>query len=310
MKQFQIIILLLTVFFGGLTAYCRYALPPEVSTTIKTITDTDVAKDFEVESVTYSGPDKEGQTDGFKFQLKGKGFQQATGKPVCVWYILPDNELRYASTFQLPDLKANEEFAVDFIIQNLIKLSTPLPDNYIRFMPEVFNGFVLTYDVPSVDIVDPNSKGKEIKAGTDGETFTIVEVTAAFPGGINGIMTYLSKNIKYPEEAQRKDIQGRVIVMFTIDEEGKVTEPRVVKGIDESLDAEALRVAGDMPDWLPGRLYGKPVKSYFILPISFRLQEHSSMTKEEKKQFKEAQKKMKEAAKAEKKRQKEEKKKK
>ncbi|MCM1489259.1 MAG: energy transducer TonB [Muribaculum sp.] len=308
MKQFQIIILLLTVFFGGLTAHCRYALPPEVSTTIKTITDTDVAKDFEVESVTYSGPDKEGQTDGFKFQLKGKGLQQAIGKPVCVWYILPENELRYASTFQFPNLKTDEDFTVDFIIQDLIKLSDPIPDNYIRFMPEKFDGFVLTYDVPSADTVNPNAKGKEIKAGPDGETFTIVEVTAAFPGGINGIMKYLSKNIKYPGEAYRKNIHGRVIVQFIINEEGKVTEPRVVKGIDESLDAEALRVAGDMPDWLPGRLCGKPVKSYFILPISFRLQE--LMSKEEKKQFKEAKKKMKEEKKAEKKRQKEEKKKK
>lgn len=272
MKQSQIIILLLAVLFCGLTARSQYALPPEMSTTIKTYADADVAKHIDVESVTYEGPCKEGESEGFKFQLKGKGRQPAIGKLVYVWYMLPGNELRYASAFQLPNLKADMEFTVDFTIQDLDKQITPLPDNFIRFKPEKFDGFVLTYDVPSADTVDPNAKGKEIKAGPDGETFTILEVSAAFPKGISGIMNYLSKSIKYPKSAFEKDIQGQVIVIFTINEEGKVTDPRVVESVEESLDAEAIRLVSAMPSWIPGRFSGKPVKSYFTLPITFKLQ--------------------------------------
>lgn len=283
MRQFQTVILLLSLLFGGMSSHGQYALPPEALTSIKTTLDTDVAKDIEMGSTIYTGSFKTAEKEGFKFQLKGKGLRTATSKPVYVWYIFPGNELRYASEFQLPNLKKDTEFTVDFTIQDLNKLTTPLPDNYIRITPEKFDGFALTYEIPSADLVDKDATGKNIKAGPNEETFTIVEVMPAFPGGIKGIMTYLSKSIKYPEEAQQKDIQGRVNVTFTIDEEGKVTNPKVLERVDESLDAEALRVTNGMPNWLPGRLNGMPVKSNFTLPITFKLQGDKKMKKENKK---------------------------
>jgi TonB family protein len=91
------------------------------------------------------------------------------------------------------------------------------------------------------------------------------------PGGTKGLQKYLSENIKYPPEAQKKGIQGKVFVSFVIDEEGNVTDAKVAKSVDPLLDAEALRVINGMQKWTPGKQRGKAVKVAFTLPINFAL---------------------------------------
>lgn len=83
---------------------------------------------------------------------------------------------------------------------------------------------------------------------------------------------YLAKNIRYPPEAKKNEVQGRVIVKFIVNEDGSITDEKVVRGIGAGCDEEAVRVIRNMPKWKPGKQNGKPVKVYYTLPITFRLE--------------------------------------
>lgn len=105
------------------------------------------------------------------------------------------------------------------------------------------------------------------------EIFVAVEQQAEFPGGMQALMKWLSNNIRYPEAAQQNDVQGRVIVKFVVEKDGSVSQAQIVKGVDKDLDKEALRVVNKMPKWQAGKNNGVAVRSYFTLPVNFRLQQ-------------------------------------
>lgn len=102
--------------------------------------------------------------------------------------------------------------------------------------------------------------------------FTVVEQMPSFPGGTGALMQYLSRNIKYPPVAEENGIQGRVICSFVVERDGSVTDVRIEKGVDPSLDKEAIRVVSSMPKWIPGRQNGQSVRVKYTLPVTFRLQ--------------------------------------
>ena len=106
----------------------------------------------------------------------------------------------------------------------------------------------------------------------EGQVFEVVEQMPSFPGGTEGLMRYLSKNIKYPVGAQKAGTQGRVVVEVIIDANGNVTNPKVSQGVDPLLDAEAIRVTANMPKWQPGTQRGQAVNVRYTFPIIFRLQ--------------------------------------
>ena len=112
---------------------------------------------------------------------------------------------------------------------------------------------------------------KQVPAEED-PVFEVVENMPEFPGGMGGLMQYLSKNIKYPVEAQKAGIQGRVIMQVIIDKNGNVTNPKVTQPVDPLLDTEAIRVTASMPKWKPGTQRGMPVNVKYTFPIVFRLQ--------------------------------------
>jgi len=99
-----------------------------------------------------------------------------------------------------------------------------------------------------------------------------VEKMPEFPGGENEMMNYLTKNIKYPADAQAKGIEGRIVVRFIVSQEGKVEKAEILRGIYPSCDQEALRVVNAMPQWTPGKQNGKIVSVYYTLPIAFKLE--------------------------------------
>lgn len=105
------------------------------------------------------------------------------------------------------------------------------------------------------------------------EIFVAVEQQAEFPGGTAAMMKWLSNNIRYPETAQANDVQGRVIVKFVVEKDGSIGKATILKGVDKDLDKEALRVVQKMPKWQPGKNNGVAVRSYFNLPVTFRLQD-------------------------------------
>lgn len=104
------------------------------------------------------------------------------------------------------------------------------------------------------------------------ETLTVVDVMPQYPGGDRELLKFIAQSIKYPTDAQEAGVQGRVICSFVVDKKGNIVEPKIIRGIDPSLDAEALRVIGMIPRWTPGRQDGKAVRVLYTVPITFRLQ--------------------------------------
>lgn len=102
--------------------------------------------------------------------------------------------------------------------------------------------------------------------------FTVVEEMPLFPGGDGELLKFIGKSIKYPVIAQENGIQGRVVCTFVVNRDGSVVDPEVIRGVDPSLDKEALRVVSTMPKWKPGKQRGKPVRVKYTVPITFRLQ--------------------------------------
>lgn len=117
----------------------------------------------------------------------------------------------------------------------------------------------------------------EIKAENSGnEIYSVVEQPAEFPGGLDALMHWLSNNVRYPDVAQQQGVEGRVVVRFVVEKDGTVDEVEVIKGADRDLDAEAVRVVSIMPKWIPGKQYGELVRSYFTLPVIFKLSRNDS----------------------------------
>jgi protein TonB len=114
----------------------------------------------------------------------------------------------------------------------------------------------------------PKPKQEEVTE----EIFVVVENQPEFPGGNTAMMKFLSDNIKYPVIAQENGIQGRVICNFVVERDGSITDVQVVRGVDLSLDREAVRVIQQMPRWKPGKQRGQAVRVRFTLPVVFRLQ--------------------------------------
>ena len=105
----------------------------------------------------------------------------------------------------------------------------------------------------------------------DEEFFMVVENMPEFPGGDLGLMKFIQKNVKYPAIAKEYNITGKVYVSFIVDKQGKVTNVKIVRGVDKNLDAEALRVVSMLPKYKPGKQRGKSVRVMFTIPINFTL---------------------------------------
>ena len=127
---------------------------------------------------------------------------------------------------------------------------------------------------PVAQVSGPVATGPVVveEASDEGEIFQVVEQMPEFPGGMQALMAYLSKNIKYPSVAQDNGIQGRVLVSFVVNKDGSIVDPEVIKSVDAALDKEAMRVIKAMPKWNPGKQRGKTVRVKYTVPVLFRLQ--------------------------------------
>lgn len=125
------------------------------------------------------------------------------------------------------------------------------------------------------EVVAPVSpEAKEVPADSTAkeEVFMVAEQMPEFPGGMKEMLKFLQENVKYPENAMKNNVQGRVIVQFVIEKDGTPTEFKVLRSVDPDLDAEALRVMKAMPKWKPGMQKGQVVRVKFTVPVSFKLQ--------------------------------------
>ena len=129
-----------------------------------------------------------------------------------------------------------------------------------------------TQEAAQTAVYTPPAAVEEEEEEAAQQIFTVVEEMPEFPGGMNELLKYLAKSIKYPVIAQENGIQGRVICAFVVNRDGSIVDAEVLRGVDPSLDKEALRVIMAMPKWKPGKQRGKPVRVKYTVPVTFRLQ--------------------------------------
>jgi protein TonB len=115
------------------------------------------------------------------------------------------------------------------------------------------------------------SAQKTVVAKKNQQVFDVVEKMPEYPGGQAALFEYLSKNVKYPADAEKKKIEGRVLVTFVVNTDGSITDIEVVRKAFPSLDAEAVRVISGMPKWIPGEQKGQKVRVKYTVPLNFRL---------------------------------------
>ena len=138
--------------------------------------------------------------------------------------------------------------------------------------------------IGAIDVKGNDDKGGEVlklkeavaqpepKPEVENKVFDVVEQMPSFPGGNAALMKYLSDNVKYPVVAQENGVQGRVVVSFVVEKDGHITDVKVVRSVDPSLDKEAARVVRSMPSWIPGKQNGSAVRVKYNVPVSFKLQ--------------------------------------
>ena len=185
----------------------------------------------------------------------------------------------------MEQVKALDQETIDFV--NVLKYDEEKKD-LLRVYSDKYNAdtsngiiFIVTKEYAKSEdrkkdyVVVVKSKDKETK---EEKVFNVVEQMPAFPGGMDEMMKYLSMNVRYPEAAKKAGLQGRVVVQFVVEADGSVSNAKVVRSVNEELDAEAVRVIEKMPKWKPGMQDGKAVRVRYNIPIAFRL---NSTTKEE-----------------------------
>ena len=114
------------------------------------------------------------------------------------------------------------------------------------------------------------------EGGIEDEVFVLVEDDPEFPGGMKALYKFLQDNVQYPRLALENSIEGKVYVTFVVEEDGSITNPRLLRDIGGGCGREAIRVVKMMPKWKPGKKSGKPVRVQFNLPVTFTLSQESN----------------------------------
>ena len=117
-----------------------------------------------------------------------------------------------------------------------------------------------------------NPKTETAPVSGDNKVYETVEQMPEYPGGVVEMTKFLQRNIQYPANAAKNEVEGRVILQFVVEKDGQIGDVKVVRSVDPELDAEAMRVVKSMPNFIPGRQDGKPVAVFYTIPISFKLQ--------------------------------------
>ena len=170
--------------------------------------------------------------------------------------------------------------SVKFVAPVIKKDEDVAPEDELKSQDDLskLNTAIGTFDVKGNDeAAGEILKAKEVIAEEvppveEEKVFDVVEQMPSFPGGDVALMQYLQKNIKYPVVAEENGVQGRVIVTFVVERDGSITDVKVAKSVDPSLDKEAMRVVKSMPNWIPGKQNGSAVRVKFTVPVTFRLQ--------------------------------------
>lgn len=163
--------------------------------------------------------------------------------------------------------RTTEKFAKEMMGQATKEVAMQAETTDIPELPtEDIQGTTLPRDKQEKEMVET-----QIKSVPDSVVFQVVEEMPDFPGGVQALMDYLSKNVRYPAEAHAIGAQGRVIVSFTVKKDGSIADTKVERSVNPYLDKEAMHVIAAMPKWKPGKQRGEAVNVKFTVPVAFRL---------------------------------------
>ena len=142
------------------------------------------------------------------------------------------------------------------------------------------NSYTVTIDGAPFDITYiTRMLTEDSEASDDSEVYTgAVEVLPEYPGGTAAMFEFIQKNVKYPESAKEKGLEGRVFVQFVVEKDGSLSSFQVLRGVSEDIDAEAIRVLKSMPKWKPGMQDGEPVRVQYTMPFKFQLTGNENTT--------------------------------
>jgi protein TonB len=166
--------------------------------------------------------------------------------------------------FQLPKLQKVIKFVPPKVVKEQIIEEVPTIEEIKQnetAATEVDGATDVVFEEPVADVAEPD----------EDEVFVVVEQEPEFPGGYNAMMAFVQKNMTYPANARRMQVDGTVYVSFVVGKDGTISEVKVLRGIMKECDAEALRVIGLMPKWKPGKQNGRNVNVRYTLPLKFRL---------------------------------------
>lgn len=165
-----------------------------------------------------------------------------------------------------PPPPAEQQTVVKYVAPVVVDSIKPEDQTQLMTADDVSETVV---DQEVVEVVEQVQEEVEYEAPA--EVFVVVEEMPSFPGGDTELFKFIYENIKYPEVAKENNIQGKVILRFCVTYKGTVDQVSVVRGVDPTLDDEAIRVIKMLPLWKPGKQGGKPVNVWYSVPISFQL---------------------------------------
>ncbi len=177
--------------------------------------------------------------------------------------VLKINLIKAETNKEITSLSVNELTSPNIMIDGVVSDENALKN----LNPETIDEVKVDKDKNSIIIT---TKARESETAAHEEEFVVVEEMPQFPGGNEAMQKYIAENLKYPKTAIKGE-QGRVIVSFVINKRGKVGDVKLIRSVSPELDAEAVRVIQDMPDWIPGKQRGKAVNVRYTIPIVFKL---------------------------------------
>ena len=166
-----------------------------------------------------------------------------------------------------------EPFNILMSMKNKQKTNSFAGYKYLLFVPLIISLLAMNSTAMRANVqkkvVKTNKTTK--KSGANDKVYVVVEQMPSFPGGDSALLKYLLANVKYPVPALKAQKQGRVMVRFTVEKDGAISNVKVARSVTPSLDAEAVRAIKSMPKWSPGKQGGEFVRVKYIVPVSFRL---------------------------------------
>jgi len=177
----------------------------------------------------------------------------------------PPPPLKSTIKFTAPVITSSDEITED----DAMKSQDELNETKVQISTATIQG---TDEQNGMDIQDLDNNRKITQEVKEDEVYRVVEQMPEYPGGMEKLHAYISSHIQYPQQAKENFIQGTTVIQFVVAKDGSVDKVTVYASSHPFLDQEAIRVVKSLPKWIPGKINGKSVACYYIIPISFKLQ--------------------------------------